>query len=97
MLLEIIEEVIVLYKKKNKIETVKVTTAEPLEDELKEEIIKFIQSQTNKKIEIEKIIDKKIIAGTIITMQDKQLDISISTAINALKQKFSTNLYIKDF
>lgn len=97
MLLEIAEEAMGLYKKHNKIETVKVTTAEPIDEYLKKEITDFIQTKTNKKVELEEQTNKRIIGGAIIRMEDKQLDISISKAINTLKQKFSKNLYIKDF
>jgi len=86
-----------LYKKHKKIETAIVTTANPLDEQLRTEIINFIKKHGEKDVELTEIVDKNIIGGTIIRMGDKQLDASISTTINELKQTFNKNLYIKDF
>ena len=94
---EISQSFIHQYKSYKKIETASVTTAIPIDDKTREEILSYISKNGNKNIELTEIIDENIIGGTIIKMGDKQLDTSISRTIKELKQTFNKNLYIKDF
>ena len=93
----IAESFISLYKKHKKIELATVTTASPLEKEMKEEIIGFIKNHGDQDVELMEVVDQSIIGGAIIRMGDKQLDASVSSSIKELKQKFNKNLYLKDF
>ena len=88
---------ITLYKQKNNIETATVTTATKLNDDLKREVITFIEQQGNKKVELKEIINSKIIGGAIIRMGDKQLDTSVSKEISELRKIFNKNLYLQDY
>ena len=90
---DMVESFVRLYKKHKKIETVILTTALPVDEELKKEITGAIHSFTNKNIELEEVVNENILGGAIIRMGDKQLDASISSSLKALKQKFSKNLY----
>tara|TARA_Y100000766_G_C18697800_1_gene502743 strand:+ start:195 stop:752 length:558 start_codon:yes stop_codon:yes gene_type:complete len=85
------------YKTFKKIEAATITTASPLDEELKEEVIKYIRKHGENDVELKEIIDESIIGGAIIRLGDKQLDTSISNAVSELKQKFNKNLYIQDF
>lgn len=86
-----------LYKEHNKIEAATITTARPLDDELRSEVIKFVKQHGKQDVELTENIDENIIGGAIIKMGDKQLDASVSRVIKELKQTFNKNLYIKDF
>jgi len=86
-----------LYKEYNQIETVSVTTAVPIDDLTKKEIINKIKTKTGKKLEINEFVDKKILGGIIIKIGDQQLDSSVYSMISKLKQKFNKNLYIQDY
>lgn len=86
-----------LYRTHKNIESATVTTAFPLDDDLKQEVIGYIKSHNETKVELQEKVDERIIGGAIIRMEDKQLDASVKTAITELKQTFSKNLYIKDF
>ncbi len=86
-----------LYKEYNQIETASVTTAVPIDDITKKEIINKIKTKTGKKLELKEFVDKKIIGGIIIKIGDQQLDSSIYSMISKLKQKFNKNLYIQDY
>jgi len=85
------------YKKHNNIEEAVVTTAIPLDLELKEKVITYIKKQGDRDVELKEIVDKNIIGGTIIRIGDKQLDASISNEISELRQMFNKNLYLQDF
>jgi len=86
-----------LYKAHNKIETATVTTAVEIDENLRHEVLRFIKTHGEKKIDLTEKIDKNIIGGAIIRMGDKQLDVSVSKVIHELKQTFNKNPYIKDF
>ena len=97
LLASICKSYIIQHKIHKKIETAIVTTAKPLDEKLKEEVIKYIRKHGEHNVELTEIIDESIIGGTIIRLGDKQLDASVSNSISELKQKFNKNLYLKDF
>ena len=92
LLAEIASSFILLYKENNNIKPVTVTTAIPLTDKLKKEVIGFIKKYNAKDIELTEKVDEKIIGGAIIRMGDKQLDASISSEITELRKMFNKNL-----
>ena len=97
LLPEIAECFIALYKNNKNIKKVSVVTAKPLDDDLRKEVMSYIEKQSNSKIELEEIIDESLIGGAIIRMDDKQLDASISSKLKSLKNQFSENLYIQNY
>ena len=97
LLLDISNDFITLYKKHKKIETATVKIAKPMEEELRKEVINFIKKNGEENVELEEIVDEKIIGGVIVRMGNKQLDASVSSIISELKQTVNQNLYIKDF
>lgn len=86
-----------LYKVHNKIETATVTTAAPLDDSLRAEVVEFIKKHGEDNVELIEKVDENIIGGAIIRMGDKQLDASVSKAISELRKTFNKNLYLQDF
>ena len=96
-LAEIAKSFISLYKEHNNIEKATVTTAIPLTETLKNEVLAFIKSDSNNKVELTEVVDKNIIGGAIIRMGDKQLDTSVANEISELRQMFNKNLYLQDF
>jgi len=97
LLFDIASKFIEIYKKHNKIETASIITAQKLEPELRENILKVLNNKLQEKIELNEVVDEKIIGGSIIRVGDKQLDSSVSSALKKLKQKFNKNLYIQDY
>ena len=97
LLEEIVKSFIDLYKKHNHVETATITTAVSISEGLKQRIVTYIKTQTNSQVELTEIVDKKIIGGAIIRLGDKQLDASVSTEIEELRQTFNKNLYVQDF
>ena len=97
LLPEISASFISLYKKNKNIKEVVVTSALPLDEDLKKSLMYYISSETGSEIDLKEKIDESLIGGAIIRMDDKQLDASISSSLKALKQKFSKNLYIENY
>jgi F-type H+-transporting ATPase subunit delta len=60
-----------------------------------ESIVKKLSNR--KEVELEEKIDKDLIGGFILNVEDKQIDASIRNNLKKLKLKFSENPYIKEF
>ena len=93
----IAENFIHLYKKSKNIAVAKVTTANPLDDQLRKQIVDFMKEGNKESIELNEEIDEAILGGAIIKMGDKQIDGSVRRNLKNLKNTYSQNLYIKDF
>lgn len=97
LLYEISASFIKLYKNYNNIESAEIITPQPIDDEIRRDVIDFIAQNSGKEVELTEKIDESIIGGAIINMGDKQLDASVSSSLKALKLEFSKNLYIQDY
>ena len=97
LLEEIAEKFLTIYKKHKGIETAVVTTPTPLTPKTKSLIEGFVQKHTTGQIHLSEEINKSLIGGVIISLGDKQLDLSVLSRITELKQIFNKNPYIKDF
>lgn len=86
-----------LYKKHHNIKIAKVTTAIPLSAEQKQSIIAQINKTEKATIELEEVVNKDIIGGLILRVEDKQLDESIRRKLLNLEMEFDENPYIKEF
>ena len=64
---------------------------------MKKELYSFIKKHHQSKVELIEKVDKNIIGGAVVRMDDNQLDASILTKLKSLKQTFSKNLYIQDY
>lgn len=88
----------VQYNFLKKIEVAKVTTAVALSPELRsqfEDLVKKISSKD--KVELTEVVDKDIIGGYVLKINDRQIDDSLKSKLKALELKFSQNPYIKEF
>lgn len=69
------------------------TTAIPLKDSLKSEIIDIVKNITKQKtVQLTEVIDENIVGGFILKTENQQIDDSISGRLNELKLKFNQNL-----
>ena len=73
----IAESFISLYKVHNNIETVTLTTAVPIDENTKSEILSYIKKNGKTDVELTEIIDQDILGGMIVKIGDKQLDASV--------------------
>lgn len=83
------------YKEYNKIHVVKLITASPVSEEVKNSIIKKVQAETGfEKIELNVEVDEAIIGGFILQVGDSLVDASISYRLNNIRRQFSNNDYV---
>lgn len=84
------------YKLYKNITTAVVTTAVPLDAATKTKISELVSKNASGKVELIEKIDKSLVGGFILTVNDKQVDASIKRKLNDLRKNFSTNLYVPD-
>lgn len=92
---EIATAFITQYKEYKNIQTVKLTTAFPLSDELKNAIIGQVKKSTGyDNIELEEKVDKDIIGGFVLQVGDKLVDTSVAYDLRTIAKQFDNNDFI---
>ncbi len=83
------------YKKHKNIYSVKLTTATPVSEEVKKEIVEKVKSESNmENIELTSTVDENIIGGFVLQIGDKLIDASIAYDLNAIRKQFLNNDFI---
>jgi F-type H+-transporting ATPase subunit delta len=83
------------YKAMKNIKTVKLTSATPLSDAVKQGIINKIAIPMHSgQIEVTEVINPDIIGGFILQMDDKLVDASVRRDLNDVKAQFQKNIYV---
>jgi F-type H+-transporting ATPase subunit delta len=92
---EVISSFIQQYKANKNIHSVKLTTASPVSDEVKNAIIAQVKQTSNmQNIELETIVDPNIIGGFVLQAGDKLIDASISYDLKNIARQFENNDFI---
>lgn len=77
-----------LYCKDKSLLPVKFTTAQPLDDKLKNWIENRIAKMLNKKVELHSVVDDSIIGGYIYEADSKRLDASVGGQLREIRKIF---------
>ena len=85
----IAEQFIRQYDELSGVEVAKVTTAIPMDAELEARIIAKAGELTTKKVVIESVVDPSIIGGFILRIGDKQLNASVASRLQAIKNELN--------
>lgn len=92
---EIIVSFIDQYKQQKGIHTIKLTTAVPVTEEVKKQIIGQVQKQTSmNNIDLKTTVDEEIIGGFVLEIGDQLVDASIAYDLNKIKSQFMNNDFI---
>jgi F-type H+-transporting ATPase subunit delta len=92
---EIITAFIKQYKDEKGIHTVKLTTATPVSDEVKNSIVEQVKRTSDmKNIELEATVDPSIIGGFVLQAGDKLVDASIAYDLKEISRQFENNDFI---
>jgi F-type H+-transporting ATPase subunit delta len=92
---EVVTAFIKQYKASKNIYTVKLTTASALSEELKNAIVKQIQTTTvMQKIELETGVNEDLIGGFVLQAGDKLVDASIAYDLKNIAKQFDNNDFI---
>lgn len=77
------------------IHQLKITTAVPITEALKEEIVSNVKMSTSlKNIEVETAVKEELIGGFVLEMEGKLIDASILRDLKDIKKQFMDNQYI---
>jgi F-type H+-transporting ATPase subunit delta len=92
---EISQAFITAYKEKKNIQTIKLTTATPISDAVRNAIISQVKKSANfQNVELEEKVDADIIGGFVLQAGDKLIDASISYDLKAIAKQFENNDFI---
>ena len=83
------------YKQQKGIHTITLTTAVPVNEDVKKQIISQVQSQTGmNNIDLIATVNEEIIGGFVLEIGDKLIDASIVYDLNKIKKQFYNNDFI---
>ncbi len=92
---EIITSFIQQYKDEKGIKTVKLTTAVPVSEDLKQQIIAQVKKTGGyDNLELEEAIDPKIIGGFVLQAGDQLIDASVAYDLKNISRQFENNDFI---
>jgi F-type H+-transporting ATPase subunit delta len=92
---EIINAFIKQYKDKKGIHIVKLTTAAPISKEVKNRIVEQVKTTGGiQNIELETVVDPKLIGGFVLQAGDKLVDASIAYDLKEISKQFDNNDFI---
>ncbi|MCB0695843.1 MAG: ATP synthase F1 subunit delta [Chitinophagaceae bacterium] len=94
---EIAHAFIQQYKEMKNIRSVKLITATPINDSLKQAIMTKVNAAVpGATIELSEHIDESLIGGFVLQMEDKLFDASIRRDLNDVKAQFRKNIYVAE-
>ena len=92
---DIVNAFITEYNKRNGINIVKVTTAVPLSEDAKQNILQKLKTEAGfDKVELETLIKECLIGGFVLEYNNNLIDASIARDLKDIKKQFQQNVYI---
>jgi F-type H+-transporting ATPase subunit delta len=83
------------YKELKNIKTVKITTASPLNEAVKNRILQNATATvSNSKVDLVEAVDADLIGGFVLEMDDKLFDASIRRDLQEVRAQFTKNIYV---
>jgi F-type H+-transporting ATPase subunit delta len=93
---EIVDAFIDQYNTIKGIHKIKLTTAAPVSDELKNSIVSKIKSETSlQKIELESVVKEELIGGFVLEFNNNLVDASIARDLRDIRKQFESNMYVQ--
>ncbi len=81
------------YNLLNNISKVKITTAVPLDAAILGAIKQKVEAGTDKKIELETVVEPELIGGFVLESEDRLYDASVIRDLNDIRKQFTQNIY----
>lgn len=83
------------YKELKGITTAKVVSASVLTDDVRKRILDILSKEVGGEVELEVSVNPELIGGFVLSIGDRQLDTSILSKVNALRQELGTAHFVK--
>ena len=92
---EIITAFIDMYNSMKGINKVKLTTAQPVSEELKQSIIDKLQlAPSLQHIELETVVKEELIGGFVLEFNNNMVDASVLRDLKDIRKQFEDNIYV---
>jgi F-type H+-transporting ATPase subunit delta len=92
---EIVEAFITNYNVIKNIHKVKLSTAQPVSEELKKSIVnKFIATTNMQNIELETVVNADLLGGFVLEFNNNLIDASIQRDLKDIKKQFQENIFV---
>ncbi len=92
---EIIGAFITQYNTIEGIQKIKLTTAVPVSDEIKDDIVNKVKASTGfDKVEVESVVNENLIGGFVLEYNNNLVDASVLRDLKDIKKQFQQNVYI---
>jgi len=85
------------YKELKGITTAQVISAEVLSDDMHKRILDILKKEIAGDVELQASVDAELVGGFVLNIGDRQLDTSLRSKFNKLRQEFNTSQYVKQF
>ena len=96
ILLDVAKEFVAQYNLHKSIQVATVTTTVALTDGQRSQLVTLVKQISGmKEVQLEEKINPSLIGGFVLNVNDRQLDESISSKLNALRVQFAQNHYEK--
>ena len=97
ILTEIISAYIEQYNRIKDIHKIKLTTAQPITEDLKTALSQKIKADTSlENIALETVVDEELIGGFVLEFDNKLVDASVIRDLRDIKRQFQSNVYIRN-
>jgi len=94
---EIINAFITQYNEIHSIQKVKLTTAVPVSDDVKNSLLDKVKKSTGfDKVEMEAVVNPNIIGGFILEYNNNLVDASVSRDLKDISKQFRENVYVRN-
>ncbi len=90
---QIAHQYVVYYKEHNNIKTARLSTAQPVSNELRNAVLRTLEEQTQAEVELIEEIKAELIGGLVLKVEDMEMDLSLRKRLNELSQNFKHNIY----
>lgn len=90
---KIATEFIAQYKQYKNILTAVITSAIGIDSTVKAKVLELIKQTTTGEVELIEKVNKNLIGGFVLTIGDKQVDVSVSRKLNDLRKTFTGNTF----
>ncbi|WP_207433389.1 ATP synthase F1 subunit delta [Sabulibacter ruber] len=82
------------YNELKGIQKATVTTAVPLTPDLRATFQQMVVDRTGKTVELQEVVDPSVVGGYVLRIGDQQIDNTVRSNVQRLKNKFKENPYI---
>ncbi len=94
---EVMQDGIRQYRRLKHIRQVKITTAVPLDEALREQLVARVKADIpDEQIELLTSVDESLVGGFILETENQLFDASISRDLQDIKRQFLKNVYVRN-